>query len=200
MGVIMKSLTIDRDLERFQSQAGRFIGVTFPIEFLRASRVRALCDENDNLLGGYVFAPSERSRVIESLPEEVVLNNEILRTKRRDIFEFTGLWLSPEIRDCQSCLPFWLSLYQDVVTSGKKYFIYAYSAHKERLGALYQTVRHSLIYVGETKLLPGMDCTERECIELGSVAKMVMAPITKPLFLPKRFISKWLKLVYGQKA
>ena len=138
MGVQMKCLTMDSDLKRFQKLAGRLIGVTFPLDFLRASRVRALCDEKNNLLGGYVFAPPERSRVIESLPDQVIDQNEILKKERDSIFEFTGLWLSPEVRDCQSCLPFWLTLYQDVVLSGKKYFIYAYSAHKEKLGALYK--------------------------------------------------------------
>ncbi|MBC87318.1 MAG: hypothetical protein CL677_09085 [Bdellovibrionaceae bacterium] len=195
MGVVMKSLTCERDLVRFQKLAGDLIGVSFPIEFLKASRVRALCDEHNKLLGGYVLAPSENSRVIKSLPDEILSSNHILVHEREDIFEFTGLWLSPEIRDCQSCLPFWLTLYQDVITSRKKYFIYAYSAHKQRLGALYSVVKHSSIFTGETKLLPGMSCVERECIELGSVAKMIVAPVAKPMFLPKRFFSKLIKLL-----
>ncbi|MEZ4871016.1 MAG: hypothetical protein R2827_01980 [Bdellovibrionales bacterium] len=132
--------------------------------------------------------------MIASLPDNIVLEHEILSKKRDSIFEFTGLWLAPEIRDCQSCVPFWLSIYQDIIMSGKRYFIYAYSAHKQKLGELYKTVRHSLIYQGETKLLPGMSCVEKECIELGSVAKMIVAPITKPMFLPKRFISKWFRI------
>jgi hypothetical protein len=182
-------LTDQADLLTFQGLAFRNIGVKFPLEFLKNSRVFAVRNQFGTICGGFALARGEHSRVIESLPEEAM---ETLKKHypqyEEDLFEITALWLCRSQRSKTLSVRFWTKLYREVVRMKRPYFIYAFSSEKKKLGEMYQVVKPTRIFEGFTKILPGMKEPDHEVIEVGSVRAAHMAWVTQLSFLYRRLL------------
>ena len=184
-----KILKDDRELELFRDYAERYISVRFPLDYLQKSKVVAYYSEEGRMCGGYAFVLKPPFRVIESLPEFVRKRSEALRkVSMESLFEFTGLWLSPEIRCRRIASRFWFQIYRDILTLGKSHFVYAYSLDKPALGKLYSICRPDVIFQGETKILAGMKRAENESVEMSSLARVAVAPLLRPQLLTRRLL------------
>jgi len=182
-------LTDQADLLQFQGLAFRNIGVKFPLEFLKSSRVFAVRNQLGTICGGFALAPGHQSRVIESLPEEAMETlKENYPNYTDDLFEITALWLCRSQRSKTLSVRFWTKLYREVVRMKRPNFIYAFSSEKKKLGEMYQVVKPIRIFEGYTNVLPGMKEPDHEVIEVGSVRAAHMAWVTQWSFLYRRLL------------
>lgn len=181
----------ESELREFASLTHKFLSIQFPIEYLQQSKVTAYIDDAGRMLGGYVLVLRGPFRVVESLPDEVKnADPRFAPENLEEGFEVTGLWVSPALRDRKINLLFWLRMYFDMLTLGRKWLIYAYSLDKPGLGRMYSIAKPSVVFRGETKILPGMPEPDAESVEVVNIFNLAKVPFTCPQFLMKRLLPR----------
>ncbi|RZA08020.1 MAG: hypothetical protein EOP11_06120 [Proteobacteria bacterium] len=184
----------ESDLKEYAALTNRFLSIQFPLEYLKRSRVTAYVDENDRILGGYMLVLEGPYRVVDSLPDEARAREpRFAADKLHQGFEVTGLWMSPAVRDRRTNLLFWLRMYKDMLTLGRKWLVYAYSLDKPGLGRLYSVAKPSVVYRGETKMQEGMPEPDAESVEVVSIFNLARAPFIAPQFLLRRLMPRRLR-------
>lgn len=186
-----KLLTEESDLREYAELTYRFLDIRFPLEYLKRSRVRACVTPEGRILGGYMLVMEGPYRVVESLPEAVRAKEprfapEVLNKG----MEVTGLWMSPALRCRRTNLLFWLRMYYEMLTLGRKWLIYAYSLDKPGLGRLYSVAKPKVVFRGETKIQEGMPEPDAESVEVVSIFNLAKAPFTAPQFLLRRLLPR----------
>jgi hypothetical protein len=184
-------LRSESELNEYAEKTHRHLGVRFPLEYLKRSKVVAYLSDSGEMVGGYAMVLKGPFRTLESLPDVVRDCHPFLKeTPMKDICEFTGLWLAPEMRRRTVSFVFWLRMYFDVVTLGKKHFVYAYSLDKKALGRMYRVCNPEVLFRGMTRMQPGMSKPEAESVEVTSLARIVWTPLLKPQFLLFKMIRR----------
>jgi len=179
-----KILRTERELINYQALTESYIGVTFPIPYLKQGKVVGCFDDEDNLCGGFAVILNGPFRVIESIP----ISTEPLSTLNlHDTAEITGLWLSSNMLKKNQSLRFWLKVFFTLLFCGKKHFVYAYTLKNPKLGKIYQNGRPVVLFKGVTKILPGMKCADEESVEVIHRNNFFLTPFRHPEFLFKRF-------------
>ncbi len=178
-----KLLSTDEDLERYRKITNGFIDVLLPLSYLKRSRVIAVVNKKNEIRGGFVLVMQGPFRTLQSIPKRTDLINNALTG---NLGEITGLWLDPRLRSARSSFKFWMRFYWEIISSGKSDFVYAYSLKKPKLGLIYKTAKPKVLFRGQTKLLEGMELPEKESVEIISMKRLALLPLTKPQFLLKR--------------
>ena len=178
-----KLLSTDEELNQYRKITNGFIDVLLPLSYLKRSRVIAVVNKNNEIRGGFVIVMQGPFRTLLSIPKKTERINQHLKG---NVGEITGLWLDPRLGSCRSSFKFWLRLYWELISSGKTDYVYAYSLRKPKLGRLYKAGRPKVLFRGETKVMEGMDMPERESVEILSMKRLALAPITSPTFLLRR--------------
>ena len=165
----VKLIDNEKDLSQFQRRAQRYIGVLFPVDYIKESSVYGIY-HNDQVMGGYLIKTDSQFRTIQGLPEEV--QKRFLNSyKLNDICEITGLWIHPSLRKSAASWELIISIALKLVRRPKKYFVYTYSKKCAGLGKIYSLSKPKRIYEGTVKQLPGMKSTDEEIIEIASSIK-----------------------------
>lgn len=186
-----KVITQEQDLRDFQNRTYRQLGITYPMSFLKQSKVVAVYNHFGSICGGFCLSPGKISRVIDSLPDEGLNKlNSIPNLHEETIFEVTALWLDRSSKSKLAGVRFWTKLYKEIVRMRRPYFIYAYSSKKKKLGEIYSVAKPIRIFEGFTKLLPGMSCPDHEIIEVAKVSNLHIAWVTNISFMFKRILKK----------
>ncbi len=175
----------------FQKTSKKYIGIEFPLSYLRRSKIFGVFDDDNQLVGGFLIVMEGDLRSFESLPSLTCLPKKI---DRWDVAEVNSLWLSKELRKSASSIVFWLFVIFQLLISGKKYFTYTYSTSKSRLGNFYGRARPITIFEGETKILEGMKEAEVESIEVVSRFNVAIAPIRSIAIITDRLMVNFKKL------
>lgn len=183
-----KQLTDTQSLEAFAALTQKHLTISFPLDYLRKSKVVALIDDQKKICGGYVMVLTGPFRVIESLPTFSRQKHEWLNKRLESAFELTGLWLCPSVVGRINVTLFWLKLYFDIVTLKKKFFVYAYGLNKPALGKIYRVLGPQVLFRGRTLVQPGMAAPEDESVEMASVARLGLLPFLKPQLLLKKML------------
>lgn len=187
--MIFRVLKDEQSLAAYSILTEKHISVRFPVEYLQKSRVVALFNEAGEICGGYVLVLKGPFRVIQSLPESVRDHSpDLQRIAPKQLFELTGLWLSPKVTSKPVVLSFWLRLYFDILSTRKSHFVYAYSLNKKSLSRIYGVVNPRVIFRGLTQMQPGMKQPESESVEIASVVRLALIPMLKPHFLAKKLV------------
>jgi hypothetical protein len=186
-----KLLTEEHELREYADLTYRFLDIRFPLEYLQRSRVRACVDDNGRILGGYMLVMEGPYRVVDSLPDSVRAKEPRFAPENlHKGFEITGLWMSPAVRKRHTNLLFWLRMYYDMLTLGRKWLVYAYSLDKPGLGRMYSVAKPTVIFRGETKMQEGMPEPDAESVEVVSIFNLAKAPFTAPQFLLRRLLPR----------
>jgi hypothetical protein len=186
-----RTLRTAAELAQYAELTHKHLGIRFPLEYLRKSKITGYFGDEGEMLGGYAMVLEGPFRVLESLPDSVRGSHPFFKTASMDeVCEFTGLWLTPEMRKRSSSVLFWLRMYFDVVTLGKKHFVYAYSLDKRALGRLYRVCNPTVLFQGMTKIQPGMPKPEAESVEVTSISRVIWSPFVKPQFLLYKMLRK----------
>lgn len=185
----VRALNSETELNEFVDHAEKWIGIRFPLEYLRDNRVMALFDETGAMRGGYALIDRGQLRVVQSLPESAT--QDLFEQFDRDsLFELTALWLDRKNRSKIASFHFFFRMYFELTKVKRPYFIYAYPVEKSRLGEIYSICKPVKIHTGPTLQLLGMKCAEDEVIEVGSIQALRRAWLKNPGFLFKRLVKK----------
>ena len=180
-----------KDIAYFKKRAYELIGVSYPDYYFEQGFIRAFRNTNDEIVGGYALITSGPLRVVSSLPDRSLLEED-----EADLMEITALWLEPEIKNGFPSLVLWLTFCRDVYTQkSKKYLIYAYDLDNDKLAKLYQLSNPTEIFRGKVKMLEGNFYENEEIIEIASRKYIGLLPvyafpnlISKALFKRKGFM------------
>ncbi|HRO67392.1 MAG TPA: hypothetical protein PL182_07500 [Pseudobdellovibrionaceae bacterium] len=193
-----RQLTEDKDLLHFAEFTSHFIGVDYPLEYLRRSQVTAMVSQNGagevlQVLGGYIIAVEGPFRVIAQLPPGVVDGHGDLQARLDKALELTGLWIHPVVKGGRTRFKFWWQLFMDVLKEnmkGRSHFVYSYDADKDKLQQMYSLSRPQRIYRGPV-FIEGMRGESEEIVEIGSTKAVCWAFMARPICI-SRFITKRL--------
>ena len=176
---------------QFRVCASEYIGINFPLDYLRRSKIFGLYNSSNQMVGGVLIVMEGNLRSFESLPSLKYLPAEV---DRWDVAEINSLWLSPEVRRSSVSVIFWVFVILQLIISGKKYFSYTYSSKKHKLRKLYSRAKPIKLFEGETKLLDGMKEVEVETIEIASRYNIALAPLRSLHIITARIARE----LYGQ--
>lgn len=178
-----KELKTDIELENYRHAIHKHIDVLFPLEYLKQGRVYGFYNKNKEICGGFALITEGPFRVLSSIPdfEGLSIDSDLSQTA-----ELTGLWLSNNNREKYLSLIFWMTLIQKILTSDKKYFVYAYSSHKVHLQEIYSRANPIVLFRGETKVLPGMTAPDHESVEVLIRKRLLIQALKNPEFFLKR--------------
>jgi hypothetical protein len=182
-----KQIKIEKDLETYRHAIATHIDVLLPLEYLKQGKVYGYYNKNGVICGGFAMITSGPFRVLDSIPNFEGL--EIDPTLKHTC-EITGVWLSSSGRTKYSSLRFWLNIMTKVLTSRKKYFVYAYSTRKTGLQNIYSRANPIVLFRGETKIMPGMPAPDHESIEVVLRRRVLIQALKNPDFFLKRLIPK----------
>ncbi len=185
----IRPLISESELLQFIEHADQWVGVRFPLNYLKGNRVMGMFNRAGKMIGGFALIHNGQLRVLQSLPLSTI---ESLKERypANALFEMTALWLDRSERSRRINFVFWLAIYREMSRLQIPYFIYAYSSEKPQLGQIYSIAEPVKIYAGPTLLLPGMRNSEEEIVEVGSVAALHRAWLKQPSFLFKRLIRR----------
>jgi len=186
-GVVMKFRTLksDEQLLEYSKKVAPLIDVELPLEYLKRSKVVACYDRANNICGGFVIVKQGPFRVLDSIPTPC--SRTLSYQNSSKVAEVTGLWLSHSLIKNNCAFGFWCRLLWSVATSGKKYFAYAYSLRKPKIGRMYSKARPEVLFKGPTKVLPGMPSADEESVEVIRLRNLIISPFLSPGFFLKRF-------------
>jgi len=181
----MIKINCDQELIKYRDIIKDRIDVCFPIDYLKQGKVYGLYNFQGEILGGFSIISQGPFRVLNSIPNFKHLE---IDPKLKYTAEITGLWLkSSEDAKCAS-LKFWIYFIIKMLTTRKKYFVYAYSSKKSNLRKLYAKANPIQLFEGETLLQPGMKETECESVELIIKKKLLIQIFCHVRFFIKRAI------------
>lgn len=185
-----KELKIDSELEIYRHAIATHIDVLLPLEYLKQGRVYGYFNKKKEICGGFAMITSGPFRVLDSIPNFEGLS---IDPALKHTCEITGVWLSKSNRPKFSSVRFWFNIVMKILTSRKKYFVYAYSSRKTSLCKIYSHAKPIVLFRGETKILPGMPAPDNESIEVILRRKIFVQVLKNPDFFVKRLIPKKLK-------
>ncbi|MBX2987584.1 MAG: hypothetical protein KF802_06780 [Bdellovibrionaceae bacterium] len=193
-----RKLEKDQDLLKFSQMTKRYIGVNYPLEYLRRSHVIAMTTKRSHqpaeaMLGGYILAMEGPFRAIQQLPSHVLRDRPDLLPHLERAQELTGLWIHPKVRNGGTRFLLWWNLFMDVLKQnfkGRPYLIYAYDAEKEKLRQMYSLSNPRVIYKGMV-FIEGMEKEAYEAVEIGSIRSVLACFVIRPVFISK-FITRRL--------
>jgi hypothetical protein len=171
---------------RYQEEAKKYIGIEFPLSYLRRSKIYVIYNSKQEMLGGFLIVMEGPLRSFESLPDLTYLPKKV---DRWDVAEVNALWLSPVLRKNVFSVMFWLFVISRLLLSGRKYFTYTYSTEKFKLKEFYSRANPQTIYQGKTKALEGMAEEDFESIDIVSRSHIAMAPLKNISLIFKRVLS-----------
>ena len=174
-------------LREYRRRTRLMVDVNLPMEYLLRSKVFGFYDEDNSLIGGFLIVMAGDLRSLTQLPAKGLIPDHV---DEWDIGEVNGLWLAPTVRKKSISIKFWLHVAKEVIFSGKKHFIYTYTSKKKHLGDIYSNVKPITLFEGETEILPGMDESEMETIQLVEVKNIVKAVFSTPQFFMKRLFGR----------
>ncbi len=180
-----KILKTKFELEHFAKMTDKFIDVLLPLDYLKRSKVIG-CFNKDRLCGGFVIVLKGPFRVVESIPGVFKYPKKF---KEKETAEVTGLWLNSELVKGGYGAFFWIKLIKELIFSGKKNFVYAYSLKKSHIGRMYSPARPTVFFRGETTMLKGMNAPDKESVEIMVLRNLLLAPFINPGF----FINRYMK-------
>jgi hypothetical protein len=194
--LVFKEISNDLHLIAFSNFTERYLDVNYPLEYLKRSKVMALVTLSEdgqiqNILGGYIMALKGPFRVLQQIPQEIVVANKDLQLKLDKCFELTGLWIHPLIKNGSLRAKFWLRLLFDLigqVIDGKSHTLYSYDASKKKLGEIYSICKPCRIFEGLV-FIPGMTEHTTEIVEMGSISAVLKAFYKEPVYVA-RFLAK----------
>ncbi len=173
----------ESELETYRKRIATHIDVLLPLEYLKQGNVYGYFNDQNEICGGFALITSGPFRVLDSIPNftGLQIDPELKKTA-----EITGVWLSSTDRTTFSSLRFWLSMILKVLSSRKKYFVYAYSTRKTGLQKIYSRANPVVLFRGETKILPGMPAPDHESIEVVLRKRILVQVLKNPDFFVKR--------------
>lgn len=185
-----REIKAEKDLEIYRHAIATHIDVLLPQEYLKQGRVFGYYNKKGEICGGFAMITQGPFRVLESIPDfsGLHIDPNLKRTA-----EITGVWLSASGRDKFSSLRFWFNIIAKVLTSRKRYFVYAYSSRKAGLEKIYSRANPIVLFRGETKLLPGMPSPDHESVEVVLKSRVIVQVLKNPDFFVKRIISSQRK-------
>ncbi len=178
-------LTKDSELREFQEHVKQQINIEFPLQYFKQGFIRAFKNSKGKMVGGYALILKGPFRTLESIKCHKAASS----LDPAETMEVTALWLDRSLRSGISSTQFWLKFSRDVATRpGKKYCVYAYDLHNEKLKKLYSMASPTVLYRGETKQLEGMTSSALESIEVASSRFIGRVPLYAiPSFVLKSF-------------
>lgn len=182
-----KELKSEKDLEKYRHAIAKHIDVLLPLEYLKQGHVFAFVNDDHDICGGFALITKGPFRVLNSIPKFEGLKFD---PKLKHTAEITGVWLSKNKTNHYASLRFWLAVLGKVLTSRKKYFVYAYSTRKTGLKNIYARANPEVIFCGETKILPGMPAPDHETIEVVFRKRILLQAFKNPDFFVNRIIPK----------
>lgn len=174
-------------LTEYQKATAKNLGVTFPLDYLMRGRVMGLRNAEGSILGGFALILEGPYRVLEQLPENLDISYSVPRKKMEKAMEITGLWLESSVQCQVTRVKLYLTLFFEMLKTGRKYLLYSYDTNSAHLAKYYQLTRPNVIYNGPVKCLPGMAKATEEIVEIGSVWALVYVFFCRPDFLFKKF-------------
>jgi hypothetical protein len=180
---------------KFQKAAAEYIGIEFPLSYLRRSKIFGVFNHHHEIVGGFLIVMEGSLRSFESLPSLTYLPTQI---DRWDVAEVNALWLAPDLRRSFMSILFWFFVITQLAMSGKKYFTYTYSTNKSKLSNFYARAKPIKIFEGQTKMLDGMTEEEYETIEVVSKLNVIIAPVRNIKMLFIRSIKSLRQLNLGR--
>jgi hypothetical protein len=189
----------DEELLQFSQMTAPFVGVTYPLEYLKRSKVTALVSRSANgdtqkILGGYIVSMKGPFRVIEQLPPHVLASKPHLHARLEKALELTGLWIHPAMSCGTTRFRLWWRLFMDVLKQSmmrRHYFVYSYDSNKDKLGQMYSLSKPEMIFRGQV-FIEGMTEQCEEIVEIGSIRSVLAAFVFRPVFV-LQFILKRLQ-------
>lgn len=178
-----RQIKSETELEVYRHAIATHIDVLLPLEYLNQGKVYGLFNKSGEICGGFALITKPPFRVLDSIPNFEGLDFD---PQLKHTCEITGVWLSSEKRTKLSSLKFWTNIMMKVVTSNKKYFVYAYSTRKTGLQKIYAKANPEVIFKGETKILPGMPAPDHESIEVVFRRRVLVQALKNPDFFIKR--------------
>lgn len=178
-----KTLKTDQELIQYSHLTEKYIDVRLPLEYLKRSRVIACLDELGHISGGFVIVLEGPFRVIESIPN---FDPSAWASQLNDCAEVTGLWFDNNYIKRRASVRFWLQVYYELLITKKEYFTYAWSLRKPKLGDIYAHGNPTVLFRGETKILPGMEKPDKESVEIVKRRDLLFTPLLKPQFILRR--------------
>lgn len=179
-----RELTTDHELDNYRHAIHKHIDVLFPLEYLKQGQVYGLYTNKNEICGGFAIITQGPFRVLSSIPNFDGFNMDY---NLSETAELTGVWLSNINRGTNASLKFWLTLIYKVLSSEKKYFVYAYTSDKTHLERIYSKVNPVVLFRGETIMLPGMNAPEHESIEVLVKSRLYIQALKNSDFFLKRF-------------
>jgi hypothetical protein len=179
-----RELNTDHELDNYRHAIHKHIDVLFPLDYLKQGQVFGLYTKENEICGGFAIITSGPFRVLSSIPE---FDGFKMDYNLSETAELTGVWLSNINRNTNASLKFWLTLIYKILSSEKKYFVYAYTSDKTHLERIYSKANPVVLFRGETIMLPGMDAPEHESIEVLVKSRLFVQAIKNSDFFLKRF-------------
>lgn len=186
----LKKLKLEKDLEIYRHAIEKHIDVLLPLEYLKQGKVYGYFNEHNEICGGFTIITKAPFRVLDSIPNFEKFKNDPHLNKTAEI---TGVWLSKKDKRKFASLKFWSNLILTVMTSKKKYFVYAYSTKKTGLQNIYSRANPEVLFRGETKILPGMPSPDHESVEVIYRSRIIIQALKNPDFFIKRMIPKKIR-------
>lgn len=182
-----REIKTDFELENYRHAIHQHIDVLLPLEYLKQGKVFGYYNDSNVICGGFALIMKGPFRVLSSIPnfEGLNLDPDLNKTA-----ELTGVWLSKKERKNFSSLHFWLKIITKVITSRKKYFVYAYSTKKSGLEKIYSHGNPIVLYRGETIILPGMTAPDHESVEVLVRSRVYLQALKNPDFFLKKIFVK----------
>ena len=181
-----RTLNTDQKLIQYSYLTEKYINVRLPLDYLQRSKVVACFNDMGHICGGFVIVFNEPFRVIESIPD---FNKSDWQDKLDNCAEVTGLWFDNNFVKRRTSFKFWVNVYYEFLKTKKDYFTYAWSLKKPKLGAIYAHGNPTVLFRGETKILPGMGMPDEESVEIVKRRDILFIPLVKPHFFLKRIFS-----------
>lgn len=179
----LRQLAHEVELENYRQTIAERIDVLLPLEYLKQGDVFGFFNDDEKLCGGFSLINHGPYRVLESIPNFKGLTFD---PSLKHTAEITGVWLSSQNRTQFSSLQFWSTVIYKVLTSKKKYFVYAYSSRKKGLKNIYSKTRPEVLFRGETKILEGMPAPDHESVEVFFKSRLALEIFKNPDFFFQR--------------
>jgi hypothetical protein len=180
-----RELKTESELEIYRHAIAEHIDVLLPVEYLKQGHVFGYYHDNGEICGGFAMITEGPFRVLDSIPnfKELKIDPQLSKTA-----EITGVWLSNKNKKSCASLRFWVTIMFKILASRKKYFVYAYSQHKNGLRNIYSKAKPDVLFRGNTKILPGMPAPDNESVEVVFRSRIIKQALKNPGFFIKRLI------------
>lgn len=169
------------DLSLYQKLTERWLGIRYPMAYLKKASVYMAWDHDGSPIGGFCIQSQPPFRVLESVPKDVVVDNV------ESPVELTGLWFRPGDKRASGRVIFWLALCVRFFRYTWRNVVFAYSRSKPGLARSYAYSNPKVLFSGVTRIQPGMSEVDEEVVCVTQGYRIALLPLLRPSFYIRRF-------------